>query len=721
MKFSHLESAECTDTGRKRKHNEDSLIRIPEHGIYCVADGMGGTFGGEIASQAAVEGLQAAFDEVAQRGGTLRLEDRVQVVHKALNDASRWIRNHADEMGVTGTGTTAIVLIFDAHHPDRAAILHAGDSRVYKYKDGKLTQLSMDHSVAAAAGIKSEKALPAMFRGVVTRAVGLEKDVQLEETPVDVEPGDLFMLCSDGLNKMVPDKTVTRLIKEQGTQDLAALAKLLVDSANAAGGEDNTSVVLVRVASELPAVDVPTADDTGHGESLTPATNTALPGASAAAPARKPGVMQGERISDPEHFSGITPVGETDTPTAATFGTQAQKTRATTGPLPDRKAEQDTALRHIAAGKRQNVLMIGCAVAAVVALIVTAALLLKGRRKTEPSMPPAAPAVAVEAPVAAPEPAPEPVPEPVPAAAIEPVPEPVPTAPAMPADAELDAARESLRLDVLETLMTGQWGELDARATALASQFPGFSNGMPEWVTYEAWIKEWKKAEFGAPPAPELFASLRDAAAAVMQKAGGDPASVRDPAWKGDPAADADTYCSAIQSLLRQANDSVEKFAVEQAREASVQQSSALPLISWLEKTATDQPSGAAAALALWNTTVANLMQSQEHASAARLPPTSEHFRDAALGMENVEKRKDEYFDHLVDLIRSINVQKAGWNDVQDATVKAHVYELGIQRVRIVNVRSRYKDDLRKWRTAEGEADVLKFLELVDQTFPKRG
>jgi len=720
MKFSHLESAECTDTGRKRKHNEDSLIRIPEHGIYCVADGMGGTFGGEIASQAAVEGLQAAFDEVAQQGGALSLEARVKVVHKALNEASRWIRNHADEIGVTGTGTTAIVLIFDVHRPDRAAILHAGDSRVYKYKDGKLTQLSMDHSVAAAAGIKSEKALPAMFRGVVTRAVGLEKEVQLEETPVDVEPGDLFMLCSDGLNKMVPDKTVTRLIKEQGLQDLNALAKLLVDSANAAGGEDNTSVVLVRVAAELPAPDAPTADDTGHGESLTPATNTAPP----AGQPRKPGVMQGERVSDPEHFSGITPVGETDTPTAVTF--EAQKTRATTGPTLDRKVEQATALNHIAAGKRQRVLMIGCAVAVVCALVVTAGLLLKGRRSAEELAPPP------PAPVAEPVPAPQ-VPTPPPEEIVaqedvaapepepEPAPVPVPTAPVTPADAELNAAQESLRLDVLETLMTGQWGELDARAVALAAQFSGVGNGVPEWATYEAWIKEWKKAEFGAPPARELFAPLRDAAAAVIKTAGGDPASVREPVWKGEAAADADAYCSALHSLRMQVNELVEKFAVGQASEASVYQSSALPVVAWVEKTASDQGSGAADALALWNTTIANLMQSQEHASAARLPPTPEQFRDAVTGMENVEKRKDEFFDHLVDLIRSINVQKAGWNSIEDPAVKANVYELGIQRVRIVNVRSRYKDDLRKWRTTEGQADVLKFLELVDKTFPKRG
>ncbi|MFH0909395.1 MAG: protein phosphatase 2C domain-containing protein [bacterium] len=714
MKFSHLESAECTDTGRKRKHNEDSLIRIPGHGVYCVADGMGGTFGGEIASQAAVEGLQAAFDELEQKGRSLSFEQRVEAVRRALNDSSRWIRNHADEMGVTGTGTTAIILIFDAQRPDRAAILHAGDSRAYKYKDGKLTQLSMDHSVAAAAGMKSDKALPAMFRGVVTRAVGLEKDVLLEETLVDVAPGDLFMLCSDGLNKMVPDKTVTRMIKEQGTQDLAALAKLLVDAANAAGGEDNTSVVLIRVAAELPAPDLPgvqpSADATAHGERVTPVTNTALP----SGPAR-PGVMHAERKSDPEHFSGITPVGETDTPTAAT--SEFQKTRATMGPVPDRQAERESALQQIAAGKRQHVLMVACAVAVFAALAFTVALLLKGHRTTEE---PALRSPAVPVVVQEPAPGPESPPESA-MAPDESAPEPIPAAPVTPASAELEAAHESLRVDVLETLMTGQWGELDARAAELASQFPGLGNGAPEWATYETWIKEWKKAEFGAPPAPDLFAALRDAAAPVIQAAGGDPASIREPVWKGEAAADADAYCSAIHSLRIQVNEFVEEFAVEQAREAAVHQSGSLPLVTWIEETASEQGSGAADALAMWITTVANLIQSQENASAARMPPTLDQLRDTVMGMENVEKRKDEFFDRLVDLIRGINVQKAGWNSVEDPAVQASVYELGIQRVRIVNVRARYRDDVRKWRTAEGQADVLKFLHLVDATFPKRG
>ena len=153
---------------------------------------------------------------------------------------------------MAGTGSTAVVLVFDRAWPSRALVLHAGDSRAYRYRADKLVQLSADHSVAAAAGLPDDKNLPAMFRGVITRAVGLENAVVLEETATDVMAGDLFLLCSDGLNKMVSDKLLQKLLKKHRDGDLAAAARALVDEALKAGGEDNVSAVLVRVAAELP-------------------------------------------------------------------------------------------------------------------------------------------------------------------------------------------------------------------------------------------------------------------------------------------------------------------------------------------------------------------------------------------------------------------------------------------------------------------------------------
>ena len=247
MNFSHLGSAAMSDVGRKRKGNEDAILTIPEKGMFCVADGMGGAACGEVASGWAVEELEKAFKR--QTGKTPKSD----VIRSALNAASARIKAMSDDRGVSGTGTTAVVLFFDDRHPDKAAILHAGDSRAYRYRKGKLSCLTIDHSMAAAAGVKHERMLPSMFRGVITRAVGLEETVELEETPVSVEGGDLYLLCSDGLSRMLSDKRMQKLLHKAGDVDVCVLVRQLIEAANSAGGEDNISVVIVRASDPLPS------------------------------------------------------------------------------------------------------------------------------------------------------------------------------------------------------------------------------------------------------------------------------------------------------------------------------------------------------------------------------------------------------------------------------------------------------------------------------------
>ena len=248
--YSYLTSAELTDIGHRRKNNEDALLRLPGQGIFCVADGMGGVQDGEVASQAVVDALRETF--TAAPDAPFDLTAKAQLIAGALNSASQWIKARADEQGLSCSGSTALVLAFDRLDPSRALVLHAGDSRAYRYRDGALVQLSADHSIAAAAGLADERDLPAVFRGVITRAVGLEPTVELEETAVDVQPNDLFLLCSDGLNRMLPDPLIQKLLQQQATGPLDALARLLVDEALQTGGEDNISVLLVRTASALP-------------------------------------------------------------------------------------------------------------------------------------------------------------------------------------------------------------------------------------------------------------------------------------------------------------------------------------------------------------------------------------------------------------------------------------------------------------------------------------
>jgi protein phosphatase len=248
----YLASAEVTDVGRKRRNNEDAVLRVPEAGVFCVADGMGGVQGGEVASQATVDALRDAFTVSPDAPFAVTAAAAARLASCAVNRASQWIKARSEERGLSGAGSTVVMLLFDRVMPEQARVLHAGDSRAYRFRKGKLQQLSTDHSVAAAAGLADDKNLPAMFRGVITRAVGLEETVLLEETPADVAAGDIFLLCSDGLTKMVPDKTLSKLLRKHAADEPESLARLLVGEALKAGGEDNVSVVLVRVAETLP-------------------------------------------------------------------------------------------------------------------------------------------------------------------------------------------------------------------------------------------------------------------------------------------------------------------------------------------------------------------------------------------------------------------------------------------------------------------------------------
>jgi PPM family protein phosphatase len=249
MKYEHLESIAVTDVGRRRSGNEDAVLAVPAAGVFCVADGMGGAAAGEIASAWTVEAILNAFRHTPSQA-----PEKAARVRQAVNDASRRIARMAADRGLRGSGSTVVTLCFDDVDPRRATALHAGDSRLYRLRGGRLEQITKDHSLAEAVGIRSERQLPAMFRGVVTRAVGLEEQVEMDTTPVDVAADDLFLLCSDGLCKMIADKRILKVMESLRTGDLALMARQLIEAANEEGGIDNISVVLVRVADKLPAV-----------------------------------------------------------------------------------------------------------------------------------------------------------------------------------------------------------------------------------------------------------------------------------------------------------------------------------------------------------------------------------------------------------------------------------------------------------------------------------
>ena len=234
------DSAGRTDAGRVRRRNEDSFVLDPP--IFAVADGMGGAQAGEVASRLAA----AAFREYHD-ADRLEPAERVEAI---IQEANRRIFERArTDAEASGMGTTVTAAILTN---GRVSIGHVGDSRAYRIRDGELEQLTEDHSLVAdlmrSGRLTPEEADAHPQRSVITRALGTDAEVDVDKVTVDVEPGDVFLLCSDGLTTMVPEEEILRIAQEAGTLD--EIARGLVRAANSGGGEDNITVVLFRVEGD---------------------------------------------------------------------------------------------------------------------------------------------------------------------------------------------------------------------------------------------------------------------------------------------------------------------------------------------------------------------------------------------------------------------------------------------------------------------------------------
>lgn len=248
-----LEIAERTDTGRKRDHNEDCVGSDPEHGIAALADGMGGHNAGEVASGLAIEsvlrdlpGCLDNLDSGDDFDETFTPESLA--VRAVIEESNRTIHDAAsNQPQYQGMGTTIIVALF---YDDRLSIAHVGDSRVYRVRDGDIEQLTRDHTLLQELVDRGfytpEEAHQSLNRNIVTRALGVEPSVKVELQEDIVLPGDIYVLCSDGLNDMVDDETIRLTLDEFGA-NLQQAAERLVEQANEHGGADNISVVLVKV------------------------------------------------------------------------------------------------------------------------------------------------------------------------------------------------------------------------------------------------------------------------------------------------------------------------------------------------------------------------------------------------------------------------------------------------------------------------------------------
>jgi serine/threonine protein phosphatase PrpC len=231
-----------TDTGRKRRHNEDAFVSNPP--LFAIADGMGGAQAGEVASRLAADALQEGG---AEGSGEERVAALIQRANRRVYDSS------GRDASLEGMGTTMTVALVE---DGAVAIGHVGDSRAYLIRDGKLRQLTDDHSLVAeltrAGKLSEEEAESHPQRSVITRSVGTDPDVDVDTLSVETKAGDVFLLCSDGLTDMVGDQQILRIVNSKRT-DLRVAAKALVKAANKRGGQDNITVVFFEVAE--PAIE----------------------------------------------------------------------------------------------------------------------------------------------------------------------------------------------------------------------------------------------------------------------------------------------------------------------------------------------------------------------------------------------------------------------------------------------------------------------------------
>lgn len=270
-------SASASDRGRVRQQNEDALLDVPGAGLFAVADGMGGHAAGEVASRLAVETLERDFagrdpapaaappsapDAGDGGGGRPRsgdagspLADPVAgELDESVREANRRIVADArDNPARSGMGTTLTALLLGPGAGWRVG--HVGDSRAYLLRDGSLRQVTRDHSwvgeQVARGRMTKEEARKHPMSSMLERALGTGPEVDVDLTAGALRAGDLFLLASDGLTDMVPDAALARLLEPAATGDEAGLEnalEALVAEANAAGGRDNITAVLVRVS-----------------------------------------------------------------------------------------------------------------------------------------------------------------------------------------------------------------------------------------------------------------------------------------------------------------------------------------------------------------------------------------------------------------------------------------------------------------------------------------
>jgi serine/threonine protein phosphatase PrpC len=488
-----------TDTGRKRAQNEDAILALPEHGVFGVADGMGGARHGALASRTVIDAVRRRLEDSGRTEQTASSR-RLPAVRDAMVHANREIFDLASRTHSPGMGSTTVMLVIEDEVPLRGTILNVGDSRAYRFRDGSLEQLTKDHSLAAEAGLPNRAALPAAFRNIITRAVGIALDLEIDAVTIDIRPDDVLLLCSDGLYGMVPDSDLGRIIAEEGRHTTDQLASRLVHRANLNGGADNISVVVIRFPD-------PSAED-GETEPIT--LERVLP------------AIPGER-------------GEDDTARLSS-GTVSRSEPVATG--------------------RRRAVQIAVMVAAAAALGGWGGLMIGGRSPdssvVEHSRPVPEPADAVVN-----------VPTngggAVAACAME---EGSQALTAEIQDLRTQVTNMQARLfahnrcqgraiiarDIQKTLINGQWGALGVRIEKWQTCDPAFMDDVSGSALYTLWHHEWQRVASGALNPSNEYARLCRQARRILPEASVSGAGI-EPRWGPDATTNATLYCRHRYSL----------------------------------------------------------------------------------------------------------------------------------------------------------------------------
>jgi serine/threonine protein phosphatase PrpC len=255
VRISH---ASRTDVGMKRDNNEDNLLVFPEQNLFAVFDGMGGHAAGEVASGIAVREMKEFFELTGKdpdatwpfKDDRAKTYDENRLITSIKLCNARIIEVSENDPSKKNMGTTCVSLHFvERAAATKAFVAHTGDSRVYLFRENKLRRVTIDHSLVEEylrlGKITEEEAKSFPQKNIILRALGQQRQVEVEISGQEPKAGDIFLLCSDGLSGMVEDRFIESILQKQSA-NLEACCKKLLDTANANGGADNSTVILAR-------------------------------------------------------------------------------------------------------------------------------------------------------------------------------------------------------------------------------------------------------------------------------------------------------------------------------------------------------------------------------------------------------------------------------------------------------------------------------------------